>query len=187
MANTSPTKGFFVGARKQVSKKTRFEIFKRDCFLCQYCGNHPPMVVLEIDHIHPVSDGGSNDTGNLVTACFDCNRGKGSSRLEIVSMPLAEKAALIAERELQMRGYHEIMEKQRERVERDISSVVDAYERLNPGYTPTDTALLSIKKFVMALGVHAVIDNLGTAWAHQKAYDSFKYFCGICWRQMRGN
>jgi hypothetical protein len=176
-----------VKKRKSLSKKVRFDIFKRDAFLCQYCGNHPPSVVLEVDHIHPVAEGGSNDPDNLVTACFDCNRGKGASRLDAVSMPLAEKAALVLEREEQIRGYHEIMERQRIRIEEDVYSVVERYEELTPGYTLTEQSVLSVKKFVKALGVHAVIENLETAISHKRANQPFKYFCGICWRQIRGD
>ena len=69
--------------RKSLSKKTRFEVFKRDGFICQYCGNSPPAVILEIDHIKPFKAGGSNEIDNLLTSCFDCNRGKGANTLEI--------------------------------------------------------------------------------------------------------
>jgi 5-methylcytosine-specific restriction endonuclease McrA len=62
--------------RKPVSTRTRFEIFKRDNFTCQYCGRKPPEIILEIDHITPISKGGDEDQINLITACFDCNRGK---------------------------------------------------------------------------------------------------------------
>jgi len=64
-----------------VSKSTRFEVFKRDTFTCQYCGRRTPDVVLEIDHIVPRVQGGTNDPENLATACFDCNRGKGPRSL----------------------------------------------------------------------------------------------------------
>jgi 5-methylcytosine-specific restriction endonuclease McrA len=67
-----------------LSKKLRFEVFKRDGFKCQYCGNHPPIVVLEVDHINPVSKGGTNEIDNLVTSCFDCNRGKGNRELTCI-------------------------------------------------------------------------------------------------------
>jgi len=53
-----------------ISKKDRFEIFKRDGFKCGYCGQTPPDVVLEIDHIEPVSKGGSDDIWNLITAWY---------------------------------------------------------------------------------------------------------------------
>ncbi len=62
--------------RKSLSKKLRFEVFKRDSFTCQYCGKAAPNVVLEVDHIDPVSKGGGDDLLNLITSCFDCNRGK---------------------------------------------------------------------------------------------------------------
>ena len=68
-------------ARKSISKKLRFEVFKRDSFTCQYCGQMAPDVVLELDHINPVVNGGNNDILNLVTACMDCNRGKGKRKL----------------------------------------------------------------------------------------------------------
>lgn len=62
--------------RKAISKKLRFEVFKRDCFTCQYCGQSAPNVVLHLDHIHPVSKGGKNDILNLITSCMACNSGK---------------------------------------------------------------------------------------------------------------
>ncbi|WP_446008353.1 HNH endonuclease [Candidatus Electrothrix sp.] len=59
--------------RKSLSKKLRFEVFKRDSFTCQYCGKVAPNVILEVDHIEPVSKGGSNELLNLITSCYDCN------------------------------------------------------------------------------------------------------------------
>jgi 5-methylcytosine-specific restriction endonuclease McrA len=41
--------------RKSISKKIRFEVFKRDSFTCQYCGSKSPDVTLVIDHIMPVA------------------------------------------------------------------------------------------------------------------------------------
>lgn len=55
---------------------------KRDNFTCQYCGAHGAGVVLEVDHIIPISKGGTSDMDNLITACLDCNRGKGSDLIE---------------------------------------------------------------------------------------------------------
>lgn len=63
--------------RKTITKKLRFEVFKRDSFTCQYCGRMAPDVILEVDHINPVAKGGDNEILNLVTSCRDCNRGKG--------------------------------------------------------------------------------------------------------------
>lgn len=70
-----------MSSRKSLSKKLRFEVFKRDSFTCQYCGKVAPNVILEVDHIDPVSKGGSNYHLNLITCCFDCNRGKTNTEL----------------------------------------------------------------------------------------------------------
>ena len=70
-----------------ISKSLRFDIFRRDKFVCQYCGRTPPDVVLEVDHITPVSQGGDDEPPNLVTSCYDCNRGKGAKILETAIEP----------------------------------------------------------------------------------------------------
>jgi len=68
-------------ARKAISKKLRFEVFKRDGFKCQYCGASAPDVILHVDHINPVSKGGDNDLMNLITSCQPCNSGKSDREL----------------------------------------------------------------------------------------------------------
>lgn len=65
--------------RKALSARTRFEIFKRDLFTCQYCGSRPPEAILQVDHIEPVVGGGSDHLSNLITACRLCNLGKSAS------------------------------------------------------------------------------------------------------------
>jgi len=59
-----------------MTKKLRFEVFKRDSFTCQYCGCKAPDVILHVDHVKPVAKGGEDHMMNLVTSCFDCNMGK---------------------------------------------------------------------------------------------------------------
>ena len=68
--------------RKSISQKVRFEVFKRDSFCCQYCGQSAPDVILEVDHIKPVAGGGDNEITNLITSCRDCNNGKGARPLD---------------------------------------------------------------------------------------------------------
>lgn len=67
--------------RKDIGSKLRFEVFKRDSFTCQYCGGKAPDIILNIDHIEPISKGGTNDITNLITSCFKCNSGKGDRRI----------------------------------------------------------------------------------------------------------
>lgn len=58
--------------------KIRYQIFERDNFTCKLCGRSVPEVKLEVDHIIPVANGGSNKLDNLRTTCFSCNRGRGA-------------------------------------------------------------------------------------------------------------
>ena len=89
--------------RKPISKALRFEVFKRDRFTCQYCGRKAPEVVLEVDHLIPVAEGGENELLNLVTSCFDCNRGKGKKKLSDTTAVTKQRAELerMAERQEQ--------------------------------------------------------------------------------------
>ena len=60
-----------------VTKRTRFEVLRRDNYTCRYCRSTEG--TLTIDHVTPVSLGGTDDPSNLVACCKDCNAGKSSS------------------------------------------------------------------------------------------------------------
>lgn len=67
------------GQRRLMTQKLREEIKKRDNFTCQHCGvslMSEPHLLLEIDHIVPVSKGGMTEESNLQTLCWKCNRSK---------------------------------------------------------------------------------------------------------------
>lgn len=55
---------------------TRFNVFLRDRFDCQYCGEGFPTHELTFDHVIPRSRGGRTSWHNVVTACGDCNLAK---------------------------------------------------------------------------------------------------------------
>ena len=63
----------------------RQNIFKRDGFECQYCGNTKS---LTLDHVFPRSKGGKSSWTNLVTACKRCNTQKGDFTPEEAGMKL---------------------------------------------------------------------------------------------------
>lgn len=67
--------------RRPISMRTRFRILQRDGFSCAYCGSRPPNARLHVDHIVAVSLGGSDSDANLITACDECNLGKGALAL----------------------------------------------------------------------------------------------------------
>ena len=69
------------GQRALMTSKLRQHIKERDNFTCKHCGasvQKEPNLLLEIDHIIPVSKGGLTTEDNLQTLCWRCNRKKGS-------------------------------------------------------------------------------------------------------------
>jgi HNH endonuclease len=170
---------------RSISKRVRFEVFKRDGFTCQYCGAHPPHVILEVDHINPVVDGGLDDMDNLATACFPCNRGKGPISLLNVPLSLKDKAFLIAESEEQLRGYHAIIEAKRLRQVTEAWKIV---EILQPKCRKFPIrGIHSIIRFVEQLGLYQVVEAAEIAFDRQRWSEDrrFRYFCGICWKLIR--
>src|SRR3546814_12678680 len=67
---------------------TRFNVFLRDSFECQYCGDDFRAEDLTFDHIVPRSRGGRTSWENVVTACQDCTLVKGNRLLRESGMTL---------------------------------------------------------------------------------------------------
>ena len=70
MNKTKNTKG------KYVRKNKRLKVFERDGFKCVYPNCEVKKPVLTIDHIIPISKGGTNDLDNLQTSCHHHNKQK---------------------------------------------------------------------------------------------------------------
>lgn len=69
------------GQRALMTSTLRERIKQRDHYTCRYCGasiTNEPHLLLEIDHIIPVSKGGMTTEDNLQTLCWKCNRSKGN-------------------------------------------------------------------------------------------------------------
>lgn len=65
--------------RQRIPGKLRHQVFVRDNYRCVECGATNKETQLEIDHIIPVSKGGTNDINNLQTLCRECNRAKSAT------------------------------------------------------------------------------------------------------------
>ncbi len=63
-------------------------LFKRDGYLCMYCGARFPSHLLSRDHIKPFSRGGQDTWANVITACRRCNNAKASRTPEEAGMQL---------------------------------------------------------------------------------------------------
>lgn len=174
--------------RVAISKRLRFEVFKRDGFQCQYCGATPPGVLLHCDHINPVSLGGATDIDNLITACEPCNLGKSNIPLSSVPQSMSERASEVIEREAQIAGYQEILKDRQMRIEADAQEVLELFCDLFHREGISKQEFASIKRFIEHIGLDASL------WAAERAYQqyprsyrkAFPYFCGICWNKIRG-
>lgn len=181
-------------ARKPIPKTIRFEVFKRDKFTCQYCGKAAPEVILEVDHITPVSKGGTNDILNLITACRDCNRGKTNKVISDDSAVKIQKQQLdiMQERREQL----EMMLRWREALDQEIEIEIDAIDALFSRTTKwvlNDNGRIDTRKYIKQFGFYDVYK--ATELAITKYYDgtepgwnnAFNKIGGICynWKKAR--
>lgn len=77
---------YIIKRPRPVVKLSKSEVFRRDKYICQYCGKKSPN--LTIDHVIPRSKAGKHSWGNLVTACAKCNNRKGNRTDEQANMKL---------------------------------------------------------------------------------------------------
>lgn len=171
-----------MGERKPLSNKLRFEVFKRDCFTCQYCGRKAPDVVLNVDHITPVSKGGTNDIFNLITSCFECNNGKRD-------VPLNKKAELDKQREeieilherknqidMMMRWKKEVADMKGY----EVSKIMDYVEE-EFGISINENGKVSLQKYIKKFGFSEVLESANIAFSqYSDAETAFSYIPRIC-------
>ena len=72
-------------------KFSRKNVFIRDRYTCQYCGEKPARPLLTIDHVVPKKHNGPETWENLVAACVTCNARKGDRPLEQAGLSLMRK------------------------------------------------------------------------------------------------
>ncbi len=70
---------------------SRANVYRRDGYACQYCGNTGRNSVLTFDHVMPRSRGGKTTWENIVTSCEPCNRTKGDRTPLEADMPLLQR------------------------------------------------------------------------------------------------
>lgn len=190
------TRGVEVAKRKGLSKKTRFEVFKRDGFRCQYCGRTPPVVILQIDHIIPVAADGPSVIGNLVTACEDCNAGKSDRDLKQVPESLKAQIAKQKERHEQVQEYNRFLMEMRDSEDTSINLIgrhwFNVFDNANDQYvfSPSSTEFCSIRTFLKSLTTAEILEAIDVSHARWHWYNGndrkpFQYFCGVCWKKIR--
>lgn len=148
--------------RKSISKKDRFEVFKRDSFTCQYCGRSAPDVILQVDHIQPVSKDGDNDITNLITSCFDCNSGKSDRELSDDTVLQKRKKQLdeLQERREQL---DMMVEWQRGMADLDGETAERCaafWTELVTGYYLNENGMIQLRKTIRRYGIVEVLEAM---------------------------
>lgn len=166
-----------------ISKKIRFEVFKRDLFTCQYCGGTAPKILLELDHISPKAKAGGDEIINLVTACTDCNRGK-SDRVLSDDTAITRKHKQLAELQKRKEQLDMMFEWQKslDDLEGDaVNKIADYWSELMPGNHLTEYGLRDVAKLIKQYGLSLVIESMRTATSgYEDPIIAFKKIGGIC-------
>ena len=146
--------------RKGLTKKVRFEVFKRDSFTCQYCGRAAPEAILEADHIKPVSKDGDNDITNLITSCRACNAGKSDRELSDDTVMAKRKAQLdeLQERREQiemMMQWHSELDSLRKQ---ELDSLVEYVNSKMVGYGINETGIKNLRSPLRKYGLAEMLE-----------------------------
>ena len=151
--------------RKGLSKKIRFEVFKRDSFTCQYCGAKSPDVLLHIDHIKPVAKGGKNNILNLITACVDCNLGKSARELSDNSVINKQREQLdkLQEKTDQMELMFKWQQGLLDIKEKLLNKIVSYWEKLNPDCKVNGNGFKVIRKLVKEFNPIDIMEAMNIA------------------------
>jgi len=161
-----------------VSTRKRFEVFKRDAFTCQYCGQRPPDVVLHVDHVIAVANGGSSGMENLVTSCATCNLGKHA--VPLTSIPDAPAfPSDLAERRKQLKAYTAWQNEVRTFEQQQLDRVIAHWETNNSPLPLHQRRLLP--GMIKRLGEDAVLEAMDIATSSGYGW---RYACGVMWNRI---
>lgn len=171
---------------RYISKKLRFEVFKRDAFTCVYCGRTPPTVTLQPDHVVAFSKGGKSELENLATSCVECNAGKSDRALDKVPNPLTISMEELREREYQMAEYERLLQAVSLRKDKQINQIAAIVSAHFPNQILSNDFRISIRtRFLDQLPHQVLLEAMQIACSKKySAYAAAKYFCGICWNKI---
>lgn len=162
-----------------VSKRTRYEVLRRDNHTCRYCGGQAPDVKLTVDHVTPVALGGTDNPDNLVAACQDCNAGKAST---------SPSAALIDDVKQSDLKWAAAMKRAASVVAADRAvddEWADAlYAIWGPRWAPDDIMSTLSAFRTSGLPLVEMEDAARVAIGARGVEDRWRYFCGVAWRKV---
>lgn len=162
-----------------VSKRTRFEVLRRDNYTCRYC--RATEAPLAVDHVTPVALGGTDDPSNLVAACRDCNAGKASSSPDASLVADVSEDAVRWSKAMQHAAL--VLSEQMDARDVYLGAFIDAW----PSYRHVPDSLMgTVERFYeIGLPLDVMADAARTAGSARGIYDRPAYFAGICWKRVR--
>lgn len=176
--------------RVSLTKKLRFEVFKRDSFRCQYCGASAPDILLVVDHIHPVAEAGTSDILNLLTACQPCNAGKGKRTLSDQSVLEKQRDQLkeLNERREQLEMMIKWKEGLSDLKDATVDRVAEYWSKLVQGFSINAKGRQSLRKLTGQFEVGEIMDAMRTATlqvvngkiTHESVEQAWSKVSGIC-------
>lgn len=175
-----------------VSKRTRYEVLRRDNHACRYCGQMAPEVKLTVDHVMPKALGGSDDPGNLVAACRDCNSGKAST------MPDDPLVADVSQRAVEwgkaIADYNKAQMSDRRKRAAYVRRFEKAWDVWHWGPKddrqglpkPADWEPTIWQFYGLGLPIHELEDAVKIAAGNQMVDVDrvFRYMCGVLWNKV---
>lgn len=178
-----------------MTKRQRFETFQRDGFTCRYCGQKPPDVILEVDHIVPICAGGTDDPANLVTSCFACNRGKAGTPLVEAPPPLGAIEVLAAIQELAERKHllqaQIVLARDTAVFQREALALATEWLlECIPNLEDRHIQKASLSVFLDRLGpdgVREAVQRAALQGVNKSSFSAWRWFCGVCWRLIKQN
>lgn len=163
-----------------VSKRTRYEVLRRDNHTCRYCGSKAPDVPLRIDHVTPVALGGTDNPGNLVTACQDCNAGKSSTTADAALVDDVTQADLAWGKAIEQAATIRLAEREKR------MAYLGAFESRWAHSKPWNWESTLEALYAAGLPLEEMLDAAYAADVARNVRESrFIYFAGCAWRKVR--
>lgn len=171
-----------------VSKRTRFEVLRRDNHTCRYCRSTEN--ALTVDHVTPVSLGGTDDPSNLVAACKDCNAGKASTSPDAALVADVSDDAIRWARALAEVAHARAQARQ----ERDayVYDFEVEWSRWHYGFRqeplprPAGWEQSVWRFYELGLPIGELVDSVKIACGNSRITPdaTWRYMCGIAWKML---
>jgi hypothetical protein len=176
-----------------VSRRLRFEVLRRDNLTCRYCGRSAPDVALTVDHVIPEALGGTDEPGNLATACSECNAGKSSIAPDSPIVEDVRHDAIRWQRAIKEAASYIAEDRAAQAAIRSRFDEMWCSYKVPDG--PNQGQVMprpagwarSIDQFLKAGLPEDQVHELASVAMDSKAANAnvWRYFCGCCWNAIR--